>query len=95
MREENSIAKTTDEIKELLIEKNRKYGDNNLCTHGHMGIIIRMSDKIARLENLSKIEVEEDDIKGFDKREAAMEDAYKDLAGYCINALRLMRDRRI
>jgi len=92
---EKDIFEISNEIKDLLIRKNKEYGDGNLCTHGHAGILVRLSDKISRLENLKDVEVEEDDIKGFDKREYAMEEQYKDVAGYAINALRLMRRFRI
>lgn len=92
---EKDICEISDEIKELLIRKNKEYGDGNLCTHGHAGILVRLSDKISRLENLKDIEVKEDEIRKFDEKEFAMEEQYKDIAGYAINALRLMRRFRI
>ena len=87
------IIKTADEIKELLIRKNKQYGNGNLTKHGHLGILVRLSDKLARLENLTKAGAK--NAKEYDDIIKATEDAYKDIAGYAINALRLMRDESI
>lgn len=67
-------------IRSLLISKHHDYGDENLLRHGLFGIIVRMSDKLARLENLH------------DKNEEMVEDekisdTLQDLAGYAIQAL--------
>ena len=78
------IRDVTAEVMQLLLEKNRKYGDNNLCKHGHLGIIVRLSDKLSRLENLRGTEHEE-----------AIEDVYKDIAGYGILGLKLMRENKL
>lgn len=70
------IAKKCDELKELLLEKNRKYGDSaiNPCrvfskASATEQILVRMDDKINRIKNRQN---DED------------EDVIKDLAGYCI-----------
>lgn len=81
---EQGLINTTSEILDLLIEKNEKYGDENLTQHGHSGIMVRLSDKLSRLESLKDSEHTE-----------ALEDVYKDIAGYAINGLRLMREGRI
>ncbi|MFA5658908.1 MAG: hypothetical protein WC900_06450 [Oscillospiraceae bacterium] len=78
------IQDATADVMQLLLEKNRKYGDNNLTRHGHMGIIVRLSDKLSRLENLQGTEHEE-----------AIEDVYKDIAGYGILGLKLMKEGRL
>jgi hypothetical protein len=80
----DSIAK---EITELLEKKNHDYGDDNLVKHGLYGIIVRIDDKIARLTNLSK--------KNHQEVEESLEDTLKDIAGYCINAIRLLREEKI
>jgi hypothetical protein len=74
------------EIADMLIKKNADYGYSNLTKHGMTGIIVRLSDKLARLENLQhkKGQVEE-----------TTEDTLKDIAGYAINALRLKREGKI
>lgn len=83
------IKAISDEIQELLNRKNSDYGDDNLVKYGELGIIIRMSDKLARLENLrtNKIDSKVDD--------ETVEDTLKDLAGYCINYIRLLREGRL
>ena len=70
------IAKKCEELKELLLEKNRKYGDSaiNPCrvfskASATEQILVRMDDKINRIKNRQN---DED------------EDVIKDLAGYCI-----------
>ena len=85
---EMQIEKISKEIADMLIKKNHDYGDDNLVKRGLLGIIIRMEDKLARLDNLyivpKKPHVEE-----------SLEDTLKDIAGYAINAIRLLREGRI
>jgi len=85
---ETQIKKISKEIADMLIRKNYDYGDNNLVKRGLLGIIIRMEDKLARLDNLyivpKKPHVEE-----------SLEDTLKDIAGYAINAIRLLREGKI
>ena len=70
------IAKKCDELKELLIEKNRKYGDSalNPCrvfskASSVEQILVRIDDKLNRIKNRQS---DED------------EDVIMDLAGYLI-----------
>jgi len=42
------------EVAQLLIRKQRDYGTGNISRFGRIGLIIRMHDKIARLENLAE-----------------------------------------
>lgn len=70
------IANKCDEIKELLLEKNRKYGNSALepvrvfsKASNIEQILVRIDDKINRIKN---------------KQEDEDEDVYKDLAGYLI-----------
>jgi len=81
------------EISELVKSKNERYGDNNLTKFGHLGIIIRMYDKLSRLENLTKTGCKS--AEEFDKLKKSIEGQYKDIAGYAVVALRLMRGSRI
>lgn len=41
-----------DKIKETVQMKHHDYGDNNLKRRGELGIIFRIEDKLARIENL-------------------------------------------
>jgi len=70
------IATVCDEIKELLLEKNRLYGDsatNPVRVFSKAdpteAILIRMDDKLSRIRNMNR-----DD----------SEDAYLDLLGYLV-----------
>lgn len=43
-----------DEISDILIRKQRDYGHDNISRFGRTGILIRLHDKVARLENLHR-----------------------------------------
>lgn len=81
------IATTCDEIKELLLEKNRKYGDSALNPVRVFSksdtleqLRVRMDDKLSRLRN----QQDDDD-----------EDAISDLIGYLVlYQVAKMRERR-
>ena len=85
MREE--IKKTSNEIRDFLLEKNKQYGNSVgnpirvfAKEHGSQELLrIRMDDKLSRLA------------RGNDSMEAD-EDVIKDLAGYCILLLIPMRE---
>lgn len=73
---QKKIIQKIEEIKELLLEKNRKYGDSALnpiriCSKANAKeqILVRIDDKLNRIINSQN---DED------------EDVFKDLAGYLI-----------
>ena len=70
-------------IADVLVAKHHDYGEENLVEFGELGILVRSSDKVARLKNLL-------DKKGIVNGESR-EDTWKDLAGYAIQALILMK----
>ena len=74
----NQIAK---ELTELVIRKQHDYGHDNILAFGEMGLIVRCSDKVARLRNL----------QGKEGKTEPRIDAWSDLAGYSIIALMLDR----
>lgn len=39
-------------IVDLVVRKQRDYGHHNIARFGHVGLYVRMHDKVARLENL-------------------------------------------
>ncbi len=49
---EEHVDQSLKKVKKLLVAKHHDYGDGNLDKYGFLGIVIRMSDKLARLENL-------------------------------------------
>ena len=70
----NSMQISKDYLVSTLVRKQRDYGHNNIAKYGRQGLIIRVHDKIARLENLVA-----------KKSEAAnepIEDTVLDIAGY-------------
>ncbi len=86
------IRQTATDIVDILEERNKKYGDTNLLEYGTLGLIVRMSDKIARIRRaIADVETMEDDERAFE----VIEDALIDLAGYAINGLRLLRSGRL
>lgn len=68
------------EIKKMLLAKHYSYGSDNLKTFGEFGILVRVSDKIARLKHL--LDTGSDSVVGEKKK-----DTWMDLAGYAIQAL--------
>jgi hypothetical protein len=84
--QEELIIEMCDELKNLLIKKNRDYDDSFSKQYQKYGILsglIRMDDKMNRLANLTK----------GDKSEVAesIEDSCLDLCGYSILTLVEMR----
>ena len=82
------ICTVCDEIKELLLDKNKKYGDSALnpvrifskCNSAE-AILVRMDDKLSRIR-----EMDPDDA----------EDVYLDLLGYLIlHRVGQMQQRRV
>jgi len=78
-----NVDDTIEEIADMLVSKHHDYGEENLVEFGELGILVRASDKIARLKNLL-------DKKGVVNGERR-EDTWRDLAGYAIQALILMK----
>jgi hypothetical protein len=63
---QQQIATTCDEIKELLLDKNRKYGDSAINpvrifskTDATEQLKVRIDDKLNRLKNLQEDETED------------------------------------
>ena len=75
-----------DEIAELLDQKRADYGTENIKKFGSYGVLVRVSDKVERLINLSK----RDDTPNFE----SIEDSWRYIAGYAILALIELREGR-
>lgn len=82
---ENKIDEIFKDMKELLIKKHHDYGNSNLEKYGEFGILVRMSDKLSRLEQ--KI------VKNKELQTDSHEDIYKDLIGYATQALILLKQK--
>ena len=57
-----------------LVKKQYDYGHNNIARFGFIGLLIRVHDKIARLENLISKEV--------DPNNESIDDTIMDIVGY-------------
>ena len=82
------ICTVLDEIKEMLLEKNKRYGDSALHpvrvfskADPIESLLVRMDDKLSRIRNLDPND---------------SEDAYLDLLGYLVlHRIALMQQHRV
>lgn len=79
-----SVCATLDETETFttLVGKQRDYGPNNIARFGNSGLLLRLHDKVARLENLVA-----------NNREAtneSIQDTYLDIVGYSVIGLMVM-----
>jgi len=74
------------DLRTLLIGKHHDYGEGNLREFGAYGILVRASDKIARLKTLTVHEAE--------VRDETVTDTWLDLAGYAVQALIMLRGEK-
>jgi len=62
-------------IKQILVKKQKDYGHDNIARFGRIGLLVRVHDKIARLENLLN--------RGTHPENESLQDNFKDVIGYC------------
>ena len=67
------------EVAELVISKQKDYGQNNILDFGELGVLIRLNDKVARLKNLW----------GKKPTNESLTDTWMDIVGYGLIALML------
>ena len=72
---------TASEILSTVIKKQRDYGHKNISKFGITGLVIRVHDKVARVENLIKKENQANAVAG-----ETMLDTLMDIIGYSIIA---------
>lgn len=72
------------EVSEVLSNKQRDYGPNNIARFGEKGLIVRLHDKVARLENLLA--------HNLSARNESIVDTYLDIIGYSVIGLMWMND---
>ena len=68
------------EMVDLLCRKQHDYGHNNITNFGVIGVAIRMCDKIARIDNLSRRATPHNE---------SLIDSYLDIVGYAMIAVML------
>ena len=82
---EDAFDQTVAELRSLMLAKQRDYGHDNILAFGLLGVLVRMSDKVARLRNLwrkGRLESPENE---------SVDDTLKDIANYAIIGLMLRR----
>lgn len=76
---EDGIDEVLAELRATLISKQREYGPSNILDFGDFGILVRTNDKIGRLKNLYKNDIQ--------PKNESVDDSWLDNAGYSILAL--------
>lgn len=84
---EEALDRTLAELRDVLIRKHRDYGPGNILHFGEYGIVMRVQDKVSRLEQLVPP-------KGYawpDRavRDETVDDTWMDLVNYAVIALML------
>jgi hypothetical protein len=72
-----------DDMVELLCSKQSDYGHGNILAFGLVGLVVRLSDKVARLTNL--------EATGRSPWNESVLDTYRDIVGYAVIA-QMLRD---
>jgi hypothetical protein len=72
------------EMLDLLTSKQHDYGHGNITAFGLLGVAVRMSDKVARLENLSNMDTH--------AINEPLLDTYMDIVGYAVIAGMLLNN---
>lgn len=86
-----------DELLELLVERQAKYGATNIEQQGLYGVLVRIrDDKISRIQRALNGRIEHgrvvlDGIDMTGEEGDTLEDAYKDLANYAVISLMILR----
>jgi len=72
---QNDVQYGAQIIKEILVKKQKDYGHDNIARFGRIGLLVRVHDKVARLENLIR--------RGTNPENESLQDNFKDVIGYC------------
>ena len=43
-----------DEVRDVMVERGKKYGPGNIQEFGELGVLVRLSDKLARLRHTTQ-----------------------------------------
>ena len=86
MKRPNQLAKVQHEALELFKKKNKDYGDS-FATYGPIGVIVRIGDKISRLNSITK--------NGINMvNDESLRDTLIDLHNYSAMAVMLMDEEK-
>ena len=80
---EEALGLVLDEMRDLMIRKQRDYGPGNILDFMDYGVCVRANDKMARLRNLYK--------SGDAPKNETIDDSWIDLANYAVIALMVRR----
>lgn len=81
---EDAVDLVLEEMRSVLIERQRKYGPENIRRHGEIGLAVRCGDKLARLDNYYFG-------NGKDAPDESIDDSWTDLGNYSAIALMVRR----
>jgi len=90
-----------DIIENVIVPRNQNYGTDNLVDGGAYGIILRISDKLARMKYRCKKNLFEKDMhkEGFNQDSKEFEDwmikELADIFGYCLVGMNLRKQGKI
>jgi len=70
------------EMREIMLDRHRKYGPNNILRGGVHGLITRIGDKLARIEKDHELCGFKHCVPGRDFTDETSEDAWLDLSNY-------------
>jgi calcineurin-like phosphoesterase family protein len=79
------MKKILQEMEELLREKNKMYGDENVVKMGKEGVLYRIEEKIERLKHLIKTNQ--------NPEKETLEETWKDIANFGVIGLMLERNK--
>lgn len=85
---EAEFALVLNEAFELFKRKHKDYGPQNLSRFGLVGIIVRLSDKVARLENLMKKGIGTPNVS-----DESLRDTFIDILNYAAAAIVMLEDK--
>jgi hypothetical protein len=74
LSQKTALPLTVAEVAQTLVRKQRDYGPENIRRFGRRGLMVRMHDKVARLENLLK--------QNLDPVNESIHDNFLDVVGY-------------
>jgi hypothetical protein len=83
---EEALDDVLKHIRTMLISKRHDYGENNLKKHGLYGILVRLDDKTARINNLLNKEC-------IMVNDESIVNTFADIAGYAIQGILLEQNR--
>lgn len=75
---EDAVDQVLADVRRTLIDRQRKYGHKNIERSGERGLLVRLNDKLARMEN----NLDSDGRPIVEATDETIEDTAIDIAGY-------------